>query len=79
LKPASAPPRSYGNRFQLAEGKSPLRSACHCTHKATYFLFPAAQLPSCLSPAATAPPFFFLLPRASYLQENSLTCRALTR
>jgi hypothetical protein len=25
-----------------------------CTHKAAYFIFPAAQLPSCLSPAATA-------------------------
>jgi hypothetical protein len=41
LKPASAPPRSYGNRFQLAEGASPRGLT-------------AAQLPICLSTAAAA-------------------------
>jgi hypothetical protein len=82
LKPASAPPRSYGHRFQLAEGTSPGGLICHCVHKAVSFLFPAAHLRSCLSPAATAPPLppppllsaaaaALFLPRASCLQANS--------
>ena len=44
----STPPSSYGHRFQLAEGTSSRRLTCHCTHKAAYYIFPAAQLPSCL-------------------------------
>jgi hypothetical protein len=49
-------PRSYGHPFQLAEGTSPRGLTYHCTNNAVYFIFPAAQLPSCLSPAAAASP-----------------------
>jgi hypothetical protein len=76
----SRPPRIYGHRL-LAESTSPQRSICHCAHKAVYFIFPAAQLPSCLSPAAVAPPLrpFFFLPRASCLHAIPPTCCAVTR
>jgi hypothetical protein len=56
LKLASARPRSYCHRFELTEGKSPRGSIFHCTHEAVNFIFPAAQLLSCLSPAAAASP-----------------------
>jgi hypothetical protein len=58
--------RSYGFRFQRAKDTSPRGLTFHCTHKAAYFIFPAAQLQSRLSPAAAAfprppssPVFFF--------------------
>jgi hypothetical protein len=56
LKPTSAPPRNDGHRFRFAEGTSPRGSTYHCIHTAAHFLFPAAQLSSCLSPAAAASP-----------------------
>jgi hypothetical protein len=31
LKPASAPPRSYGHRFQLSDGTLPRGLTFHCT------------------------------------------------
>jgi hypothetical protein len=34
LKNASAPPQSYGQRLELAEGISPSGISCHCTDKA---------------------------------------------
>jgi hypothetical protein len=83
LTPASAPPRSYGHRVQLAKDTSRRGSTCHWAHKTVYFPFPAAQLPSCLSPAEVAsllPPLPALfLPRASYLQNISSTGCAVTR
>jgi hypothetical protein len=55
--------RSYGHRIQLTECTSPRRSTCYCIHEAAYFIFPAAKLLSCLSPAGqqlpTHPPPFF--------------------
>jgi hypothetical protein len=39
MKPASAPPHSYGHRLRLAEGTSPRRSIFHCTHKTVYLIF----------------------------------------
>ena len=65
MKPASAPPRSYGHRFELAEGISPRGLTCHCAHRALYFIFPAEKLPSYLSPATEALPRLF--PPACFL------------
>jgi hypothetical protein len=39
LKASSAPPRSYGNRFQPSEVTSPRGLTWFCIYKAVYFIF----------------------------------------